>query len=120
MALLGLNQILYTFISMKLNSETIPVFVTTQECNLVVEQICNLFCAAGMQTLRTFDLSTTLPANDSCMCRMVVLLVYRKEGPPFSLSIYGEPNHTTVRLQDNHYYTEMASSLLSGVLCGNA
>lgn len=104
---------------MKLNSETVPVFVTTQECNLVVEQICHQFCAAGLQAVSTFDLTTTLPADERCECRRVVLLVYGKEGPPFSLSIYSEPNYTAVMLQGSHSETEIASTLLSGVFSGN-
>lgn len=104
---------------MKLNFDSVPVFVTAQECSLVVEQICHQFCEAGFQTVCTFDLMTTLPSDESCKCRLVVLLVYGKAGPPFSLSIFGESDNTKIKLQDNHFDRELATNLLSGVVCGN-
>jgi hypothetical protein len=104
---------------MNVNFDSVPSFVTAKECKLVVEQICNQFCAAGMQTVRTFDLKTTLPSGKRCDCNMVVLLVYGKQGPPFSLSIYGESHNTTVMLQDCRFDIELVTTLLAGVLNGN-
>ena len=104
---------------MNVNFGTVPFLVTVQECSLVVEKICHQFSAAGLQTVCTFDLKTTLPPGEICECQMVVLLVYGKEGPPFSLSIYGEPDYTTVTLQNCHFDTELITNLLSGVLSGN-
>ena len=104
---------------MNVNFGTVPFLVTVQECSLVVEKICHQFSAAGLQTVCTFDLKTTLPPGEICECQMVVLLVYGKEGPPFSLSIYGEPDHTMVMLQDSHLEREKVANLVSGVLSGN-
>lgn len=104
---------------MKVNFASDPVFVTAQECSLVVDQICNQFFAAGLQTLCTFNLTTALPADESCKCHMIILLVYGKKGPPFSISIFGELDYTTIKLQDSHFDTELAANLLSGVLSGN-
>jgi hypothetical protein len=104
---------------MNSNNETIPVFVTSQECNLVVEQIQQQFGAAGLQTVCTFDLTTTLAVDEGCQCHMVVLLVYGKQGSPFSLSIYGQPDRTTVMLQYGDSNREMVTGVLAGVVSGN-
>ncbi len=103
-----------------------PLFIVTQTCDQVIDQVSQRLAAAGFQTLPTFNLKTALPAerccdspSELCECQMAILLVYRKDSPPFTLSLYGERGTTTVALNDNSSDATMITGLLAGKLDEN-
>jgi hypothetical protein len=111
---------------MNSNFGNIPLFVIKQNCDLVIDQICQQLYSAGFQTLPTFNLKTSLPDDkccdyppDRCECQVAILLVYGKDGLPFSLSLFGEGDKTTVALCDSHSDGAMITGLLAGKLDEN-
>ncbi len=103
-----------------------PLFIVTKTCDQVIDQVSQRLASAGFQTLPTFNLKATLPAErccDSpsglCECQMVILLVFGKDGPPFTLSLFGEKGTTTVAMNDNSCGTKMITGLLAGKLDEN-
>ncbi len=108
------------------NFGSTPLFIVTQNCDQVIDQVSQQLASAGFQSFPTFNLRTTLPADkccdtppELCECQVVILLVYGKEGPPFTLSLYGEKGLTTVAMNDNSSDSAMITGLLVGKLNEN-
>ncbi len=108
------------------NFGSTPLFVVPQNCDQVIDQISQQLASAGFQTFPTFNLKTTLPADrccdtppERCECQVVILLVYGKEDPPFTLSLFGEKGTTTVAMNDNSSARAMITGLLAGRLDEN-
>ncbi len=105
------------------NFGSTPLFIVTQNCDQVIDQVSQQLASAGFQTLPTFNLRTTLPADrccdtppEECECQMVILLVYGKEGPPFTLSLFGEKGTTTVAMNNDPSDRTIITGLLAGKL----
>ncbi len=108
------------------NFGSTPLFIVTQNCDQVIDQVSQQLASAGFQTLPTFNLKTTLPDDrccdsppERCECQVVILLVYGKEGPPFTLSLFGEKGTTTVAMNDNSSDRTMITGLLADKLAEN-
>ncbi len=102
------------------NFGSTPLFIVTQNCDQVIDRVSQQLASAGFQTFPTFNLKTTLPADrccdsppERCECQVVILLVYGKGGPPFTLSLFGEKGTTTVAMNDNTSDRAMISGLLT-------
>ncbi len=105
------------------NFGSAPIFIVPQNCDQVIDQVSQQLASAGFKTLPTFNLKTSLPADrgcDSlpghCDCQVVILLVYGKDGPPITLSLFGEKGETTVAMNANPGERTMIIGLLAGKL----
>ncbi len=108
------------------NFGSTPLFIVPQNCDQVIDQVCQQLASAGFTTLPTFNLKNSLPAGRFCdslpehrESQVVILLVYGKDGSPFTLSLFGKKGRTTVAMNDDPSKRTMIIGLLAGKLDEN-
>ena len=91
-----------------MNSGNLPLIITQMDCNSAVMQMTMSLKTAGYQVMKSFDLdsirSNTSECNcnpNNCACKLVVLLIYAIQGPPFTLIIDSNDAYTEVYLENN-------------------
>ena len=73
-----------------MNAGSQPILVVNQACGCTVTQVTEQFKSAGYAVVQSFDLLSAIDARHSkCICQMVVLLVYGKDGPPVTIILDG-------------------------------
>lgn len=87
-----------------------PLFVSQQKCDCAVEETMFSLEMAGYTVVRSFDLHSAIPAQSSCACQLVVLLVYGQNGPPMTLIFDSQESGTSVYLAHDPGQPDRSSS----------
>lgn len=76
-----------------------------QDCDTSVAQVTLALKSAGFYVQQSFNLRTVtessgvcLSDQTSCLCQIVILLVYAQEGSPATLVFDGKPSQTVLSL----------------------
>lgn len=83
-----------------MNAGKQPILVVNQACKCTVAQVTELFRSAGYAVVQSFDLLSAIDARTRCICQMVVLLVYGKDGPPATVILDGNDISTSIFLEN--------------------
>ena len=65
-----------------MNAGKQPILVVNQACGCTVTQVTEQFKSAGYAVVQSFDLLSAMDTRTRCICQLVVLLIYGKDGPP--------------------------------------
>lgn len=91
-----------------MNAGRNPLFILNQDCKVITNRVIQEVEAAGMQTLRTFDLEVVRSSNNgfccpthgrsTCTCQLVILLITQKIQGTQTLILEGKDQQTWVYL----------------------
>ena len=83
-----------------MNAGKQPILVVNQACDCTVTQVTEQFMSAGYAVVQSFDLLSAMDARTRCICQLVVLLVYGKDGPPATVILDGNDMSTSIFLEN--------------------
>ena len=83
-----------------MNAGKQPILVVNQACDCTVTQVTEQFMSAGYAVVQSFDLLSAMDARTRCICQLVVLLVYGKDGPPATVILDGNDISTSIFLEN--------------------
>ncbi len=100
-----------------MNAGKQPILVVNQACDCTVTQVTEQFESAGYAVVQSFDLLSAMDVRTRCICQMVVLLVYAKDGPPATVILDGNDMSTSIFLENEpeRSFRTKFSTLLSPI-----
>ncbi len=93
-----------------------PLFVLSQDCQIITTRIIREVEKAGMQTLRSFDLDAVratgkgfccpVHGTNSCTCHLVILLILTRQRGCLTIILEGSDQQTSVYLDSGQGVSE--------------
>ena len=83
-----------------MNAGKQPILVVNQACGCTVTQVSEYVKSAGCAVVQSFDLLSAMDTRARCICQLVVLLIYGKDGPPATIILDGNDMSTSIFLEN--------------------